>query len=50
MPQMAPLPWVTLMILTLFTLFLVSSMIYFNIPMKIKISTKPNSINFPIKW
>nr|ATI24709.1 ATP synthase F0 subunit 8 [Rhinocola aceris] len=52
MPQMAPLPWLIIFVLTLSLILISSSMIYFIITMnKVKLNFMSNpSISKKIKW
>nr|YP_009501882.1 ATP synthase F0 subunit 8 [Arytainilla spartiophila]AWU48847.1 ATP synthase F0 subunit 8 [Arytainilla spartiophila] len=50
MPQMAPLPWVTLLIMTIIILFCLTSMIFFSIQEKKMKKTFEWKNMFFIKW
>nr|YP_010596825.1 ATP synthase F0 subunit 8 [Cacopsylla burckhardti]UFP91881.1 ATP synthase F0 subunit 8 [Cacopsylla burckhardti]WAK85084.1 ATP synthase F0 subunit 8 [Cacopsylla burckhardti] len=50
MPQMAPLPWVLLLILTILTLLYVSTIIFFSVTKKSVKNYKKFKNNFLIKW
>nr|YP_011036670.1 ATP synthase F0 subunit 8 [Stroggylocephalus agrestis]WRK21274.1 ATP synthase F0 subunit 8 [Stroggylocephalus agrestis] len=49
MPQMAPMWWLTLMMIIILTMFLMNSIIYFNKNFKSKLMLKENK-NMNWKW
>nr|YP_009500691.1 ATP synthase F0 subunit 8 [Anoeconeossa unicornuta]AWU48834.1 ATP synthase F0 subunit 8 [Anoeconeossa unicornuta] len=50
MPQMSPMPWIIIFMMTLLSLFLIAVLVYFKIKIKSELS-HTNTVNtFQIKW
>nr|YP_009501895.1 ATP synthase F0 subunit 8 [Euphyllura phillyreae]AWU48899.1 ATP synthase F0 subunit 8 [Euphyllura phillyreae] len=50
MPQMSPMPWILLLIMSLIILMLVTSMIYFNLDMNLYSLKKKSTKLLNLKW
>nr|AUT13424.1 ATP synthase F0 subunit 8 [Mycopsylla gardenensis] len=50
MPQMSPLPWMLILLITLMCFYLILMNIYFYFPMKNMNLMKKKYFNFKIKW
>nr|YP_010600872.1 ATP synthase F0 subunit 8 [Cacopsylla jukyungi]WAL33202.1 ATP synthase F0 subunit 8 [Cacopsylla jukyungi] len=50
MPQMAPLPWISLLMLTICTLLFISTIIFFSFKQNKNKITKMQKTSFLIKW